>query len=71
MADDLAGALAFGWHRLRTRDDAPSDLCFDGVTRLGRSRQLDVVDILEGLRLDDDDVAHLADSPAPRAPLQG
>ena len=70
MADDLAGVFASGWHQLRTRDDAPSDLRLDRVARLGRSGQLDIVEILEGRRLDDDDVPHLANSPDTRPALQ-
>jgi hypothetical protein len=70
MTDDLAGVFASGWHRLRTRDDAPSNLRLDRVARLGRSGQLDIVEILEGPRVDDDDVTHLANSPGTRAALQ-
>ena len=69
-ADDPAGVFASGWHRLRTGDDAPSDLRLDRVARLGRSGQLDIVEILEGRRLDGDDVTHLANSSGTRRALQ-
>ena len=61
----------FGWLGIRVRDDAPSELCLDRVARLGRCGQLDVVEILEGRRLDDDDVTmHLPILRVTRAALQ-